>query len=51
MTRPAVKKLLEKLAAMLTAAALAEEGVSEKARQVVEEGGRDEPPHPAGGGR
>jgi len=51
MRRPLMKKLLEKLAAMMTTAALAEEGVSEKARQLVEEGGRDDPAHPAGGGR
>jgi len=40
MRRPSMKKLLERFAAMMTAAALAEEGAAEKARQV--EGRSDE---------
>jgi hypothetical protein len=50
MRRPVVKRLLDGFEAMMTAAALAEEGEAEKARQVVEQGGKDGPA-PAGGGR
>jgi hypothetical protein len=51
MRRPAVKRLLDRFAAMMTAAALAEEGEAEKARQVVEQAGKDGPAQPAAGGR
>lgn len=51
MRRHAVRKLIEKVSALLTAAALAEEGVPERARQLVEEAGKDEPDRQTDGRR